>query len=157
MHDQPFDAESDFTRKHVQRLLSDYTIAYSRGDHGNEYFISSKQTQKRISYALKLIYYSPENRLHVSKFCPMLFRQPDSKNLSAACFYLLIHHFASNYPTDGIRGISLKTDQRTFEKFYARLKEFDFYIYKEGLGDTVEIHSNYTPRPADTSMIEERL
>ena len=149
--------ENEFIQNNVQRLLNHYTLSYCPEHSGTEYFIFTKQTKRKISYALKLAYYHPTNRLHVAKFCPMLARQPDSKYLSAACFYLLIQHFIQTYQLDGIYGISLKTDKKTFETFYARLKGFNFHIHKEGRGNIVEIHSDYTPLPLDTRTIAKQV
>jgi hypothetical protein len=157
MNAMPKINEIKFIQMQIRRLLNHYTLSYCRKDLGTEYFINSKQPQRKISYALKLSYYQPSNRLYVAKFCPMLSRQADSKYLSAACFYLLIHHYIQTYRLDGIYGISLKTDKRTFETFYARLKGFNFRIYKEGSGNTVEIHSDYIPVSIDTSMITKHL
>lgn len=153
----PAKDEIKFIQKHIQRLLNHYTLSYCRKDNYTEYFITNKQTNRRISYALKLSYYHPTNRLHVAKFCPMLSQQPDSKYLSAACFYLLIHHFIQTYQLGGIYGVSLKTDKKTFETFYARLKGFNFHIHKQGLGKIVEIHSDYMPVSVDTSRVAKLL
>jgi hypothetical protein len=50
-----------------------------------------------------------------------LFKQIDSKYLSAACFYLLTHHFGNVFHLDKTYNIFLETIPATYDRFFSKL------------------------------------
>jgi len=118
-----------------------------------EYFITSRRTGRRVSYAIVFWHDRESGCLHISKYFPELARRENSKYLSAACFFLLVHHFSQQKASSACCRISLKTKSRIFNVFYGRLKDFRFKIWQNRGGETVELRSGYTPMPVDTTMI----
>jgi hypothetical protein len=149
--------ESDFIRTNVALLLQRFAVFYYREDFCIEYFIKSLDSTETISYSLVFSYRPPAQDLHVSRFHPELYRQPNSKYLSAACFYLIIHHCADAFSLDDTCHISLETVPMIYESFYRRLRDFDFQIDKYGLGDVVKLASAMIRLQVDTSMIKKHI
>jgi hypothetical protein len=137
----------------VPRFLSRFLLSYHREDTCIEYFIKNTDSSETLSQALILSYNASMRDLHVSRFHPELFRQTNSKYMSAACFYLLIHHCAVTYFLDNACHISLETTPDIYDAFYGRLKDFNFHIHKHGLGKVVELMSDFRPLGVDVSMI----
>jgi len=146
---------SDFIRTQVAHLLRRFAISYRRTGDTIEYFITSRRTGHRVSYAIVFLQDRDAHCLHISKFFPELIRRENSKYLSAACFFLLVQHFAQHATPDVDHQISLKAQSRIFDAFYSRLKDFEFEIWKDRGGETVEYRSGYTPLAVDTAMIRE--
>ena len=148
--------QSPFVEENASRLLSRYVLSYYREDNCIEYFITDRNTNEQISYAIVFCLNRDSKKIHVSKFCPELYKQIEPKYLSAACFYLLIHHFASIYHLGADCTISLETRRATYKAFFSRLK--DFNLRRRGLKcfDTAEVLGAYPSLDLDTSMIEKR-
>jgi len=142
-----------FIRGQIERLLRRFVISYSRTGDTMEYFLTSLRTGHQVSYAIVFWHDRDTDCLHISKYFPELIRREDSKYLSAACFFLLVHHFSQHMASRTCRRISLKTKSQIFHAFYARLQDFQFKVWKDRGGDTVELRSDYAPRPMDTTMI----
>jgi hypothetical protein len=143
-------------KENVARLLSRYQLFYYREDQCVEYFILDRRTKKQISYAIVFSLNTRSKQIHVSRFCPELYKQIESKYLSAACFYLLISHFGSIYHVDKGYNIHLETRPETYERFFSRLK--DFCLDNKGLKlcETVEVCGEYPLHEVDTSMIHRK-
>lgn len=148
---------SAFMQRNIPQLLTRFAISFCREDLCVEYFINRVGTGEPISYALVLSLDNPSHCVHVSRFHPELFREQSSRYLSAALFYLMIHHFAQCYGLDDSFTISLETRQNVFSKFYGRLDDFSFRIHSAGVGETVDLRSKLLPLGIDTSMITERV
>jgi hypothetical protein len=147
---------SAFMQQHIPLLLARFAISFCREDLCIEYFIT-RRTGEPISYALVLSLDIPARSVHVSRFHPELYREQSSRYLSAALFYLMIHHFAQCFGLDDSFTISLETRQGVFSEFYGRLDDFSFRIHSAGVGETVDLRSELLPLQIDTSMITERL
>ncbi len=148
-------AESLFMRKNVPLLLDRFDISCALEGACAEYFIEDKASHQQLSKAIIFSLNRFSHKIHVNRFYPELFRQENSRYLSAACFYLLIHHFAHALHVEKSYSIFLQTQPRICEEFYARLRDFDFHVVNFDLGDVVNVTSTYMPLPVDTSMIHE--
>lgn len=148
--------ESHFAKENVTRLLSRYELAYYKEDKCIEYFITDKTTNEQISYAIVFSLNRNSRELHVSRFCPELYKQVESKYLSAACFYLLIHHFGHIYHLSKDYSISLETLPATYRAFFSRLKDFDLRMKGVKYSKTAEVLGEYPLINVDTSMIAKK-
>ena len=149
--------ESPFIRRNLDLLLRRFALTYNREDFCLEYFILRQNSREIISHSLVFSYNPAIRDLHVSRFHPCLYVETDSKYLSAACFYLLIHHCANMFFLDDSCRISLETVPQIYETFYHRLKDFSFAIGNRGLGNVVGLVSAITRSGVDTSMIEKHV
>jgi hypothetical protein len=148
--------ESAFMTHQVPLLLQRFEISCCSEGFCSEYFIRDRRSAAEISYALILCLNQFSHRIHVSKFHPELHKQPNAHYLSAACFYLLVHHFAQHYGVTSAYTIFLQTRPAIFEHFYALLRDFDFHVQAHGLGDNVDVSSCYRPCRVKTEMIVEK-
>jgi len=148
--------ESHFATENVPRLLSRYELSYYQEDNCIEYFIVDKNTHEQISYAIIFSLNRDSKELHVSRFCPELHKQIDAKYLSAACFYILIHHFGNIYHLSKDYSITLETRGATYKAFFSRLKDFDFLDQGLRLFKTAAIMGEYPEIDVNTSMIEKK-
>jgi hypothetical protein len=149
--------ESRFMRRNVPRLLHRYDISYFKEENCVEYFIANKATTTQISYAIVLSLNENAREIHVSRFYPEFYKHRNTRFLSAACFYLVIHHFAHVYHLAGDYSISLDTRPATYDRFFSRLKDFDFHIANTKFCQTAELLSKYLPVDVNTSMISEKI
>jgi hypothetical protein len=149
-------SESSFMRINIGILLSRYDFSFCREDRCMEYFIKDKEKLEDVSKALIMSLDLFKKNIHVAKFCPELYKQLRSKYMSAACFYLLVHHFGQYFHLDKTYHIDLETTPCVFHEFYEKLKDFHLHITTFGLGNTVNVLSDYTPVELDISLIHER-
>jgi len=143
--------------KNIPLFFERFGLSYYIEDSCIEYFISNLFSSETISSALIISYNSQNKDLHVSRFYPELYMLPDSKYLSAACFYLLIQHCAGVFALDDKCHISLETVKEVSDSFYRRLGDFDFRVSKNGIGNVVELASGIIITAVDTSMIKVRI
>lgn len=143
-------------KENVSRLLSRYELRYYQECDCIEYFITNKETGEEISYSIVLSLNTHSKEIHISRFCPELYKEIDSKYLSAACFYLLIHHFGDIYHLDDRYRISLETRPATYYRFFSRLKDFDLLNAGLRLCETIAVVGEYPPLDVNTSMIEKK-
>jgi hypothetical protein len=148
-------SESPFMLTNVPRFLSQFTLSYLKEGSCIEYFINRRSRPEPVSSALILSFNPGAKDLHVSRFYPELYRESGTKYMSAACFYLLIHHCAECYSLDNSCHISLETVPRVSECFYRKLIDFNFHVIKHGLGNVVELVSDLIRLPVNTRMIRE--
>jgi hypothetical protein len=141
----------------VPLFLKRFTLSYFKEGACIEYFINDRSTRETISFALIFSCDPVTRNLHVSRFYPEIYLQPDSQYLSAACFYLLIHHCAAVYALDAACRITLETVPTISSSFYRRLKDFNFRESSRGLGNVVYLTSDINRLPIDTSMIRQQL
>lgn len=143
--------------KNISLFFKRFSLSYYREGSCIEYFINKRYTTDTISSALILSYNSLRKDLHVSRFNPELYLLPNSKYLSATCFYLLIHHCVDVFTLDGSCHISLETVQNISDSFYMKLGDFNFIVSKHGVGNVVELDSRIIKSTVDTSMIREHI
>ncbi len=149
--------ESIFMLKNIPLFFERFCLSYYREGSCIEYFISNLFSSETISSAL-IISYNPQNKnLHVSRFYPELYLLPNTKYLSAACFYLLIQHCTRIFTLDDKCHISLETVQNVSDRFYRKLGDFNFFVSKNGIGNVVELVSEVNRSTMDTSMISAHI
>ena len=119
---------SVFLSTHIPLLLKRYEIHYIVDDTCVEYFIHDADRHELVSKNLIISFASFTNGLYVSKFYPELYKQLNCKYLSAACFYIIIHHAAQYFHLKDRCVVQLETENSVFDSFYEKLKEFDFSI-----------------------------
>lgn len=145
--------ESIFMHRNIALFLERFDLSYYREDGCIEYFLRSPLSSETISTALIICYNPSSKDLHVSRFYPEIYQLPDSKYLSAACFYLMVQHCAGLLHLDETCHISLETVGRVSDRFYRRLGDFDFHVHRRMIGDVVELTSGIIVTTVDTSMI----
>lgn len=144
-----------FMETQVKRLLSRFCLSYSREDTCIEYFLKHTEKQSLVSLNLVLSHDRFARGLYVSKFYPQLFLEQDHRFLSAACFYLMIHHGVGVFGLADHCRVSLETDAAVFDEFYSRLPEFHFRIAYQRPCRRVCLYGSYDRLPIDTTAIEE--
>lgn len=152
---QALKEESAFMHRNIPLLLNRFTLSYFKEDCCIEYFINNKNTGELISSSLVFAYNPATRDMHISRFHPELIEQPDSKYMSAACFYIFVHHCAECYQMNNSCHISLETVPKINDGFYKKLLDFNFHISKNGLGNVVELVSDIERTDVDTAMIKE--
>lgn len=147
--------ESEFMHLNIPLFFGRFAISYFQEGSCIEYFINRRASDAIVSSALILCYNSHKKDLHVSRFYPELYTQSASKYLSAVCFYLLIHHCGSIFSLDYTCHISLETVQKISDRFYRKLRDFNFMVSKyHRAGDAVELVSDFMLSTVDTSEIK---
>ena len=154
---QDLRSESAFMLTNVALLLQRFALSYFKEGLCIEYFIHNRFSSETISHSLVFSFNPQAKDLHVSRFYPELYLQSNPKYLSAACFYLLVHHFANAYSLDNACHISLETVPTVSDTFYKKLKDFNFRVNKLDLGNVVALVSDMIRIPVDTHMIEEHI
>ena len=148
--------ESEFMKRNVPRLLDRFDISYFKEANCIEYFITDKGTAVEISFMIVLSLDTISREIHVSRFYPELYKKLRSKYLSAACFYLLIHHFCNLFRLGDGYSITLETRLATFDLFFSKLRDFHLKNMGLKLCETVAVAGDYHPLDVDTSVIKER-
>jgi len=146
--------ESEFLKENILVLLGRYDLFFCKGKDCIEYFVVDKHTHEQISYDVILCLDRPARRLIVRRFCPELYKQADCHYLSAACFYILIHHFAHQYDLPKDYGICLETRRETYREFFSLLSDFHLKVKAVKLGVAVEVCGDYPDIDIDTSMLQ---
>ncbi len=136
-------ANNDFLSQQIPKLNNRYILTFSRDDTCMEYFLCDRQTGKQISKALIVSHEVFSDSLYVSRFYPELYRQINCKYLSAACFYLMVHHAAGVFHLLNQCRVNLETDKLVFSQFYSRLRDFHFYIRYARPADKVYLTGSY--------------
>lgn len=147
--------EPSFIESNIRIFLGRYDISFYREDRCIEYFIMDQKTGEYISKNLVISLDIHKKNIHIAKFYPELYKQFNSKYMSASCFYLLVHHFGRQYNLDETYHIDLETTPEVFHEFYEKLKDFHLHITTFGLGNTVNVLSDYEPVQLDTSPIHQ--
>nr|WP_319394377.1 hypothetical protein [uncultured Desulfobacter sp.] len=139
----PIIENNTFLNQQIPKLNNRYLLTFSRDDTCMEYFLCSRQTGKQISKTLIVSHEAFSGSLYVSRFYPELYKEINCKYLSAACFYLLIHHAAGAFQLQNKCRVNLETDKEVFSQFYSRLQDFHFYIRYARPADKVYLTGNY--------------
>lgn len=110
-----------FLNQQIPKLNNRFLLTCSRNDTCIEYFLCSKDTGQQISKTLIVSHEVFSGSIYVSRFYPELYRQINCKYLSAACFYLMVHHTVSTFKLLDKCRVNLETDKSVFSRFYERL------------------------------------
>ena len=148
---------SDFAKETLPVLLSRFDFLFFQENTCVEYFIRKKGSKKEISQALVFSLNTTSKQINVSRFYPELHKQTGCKYLSAACFYLLAHHFASIYHLPKDYPICLETQLATFRQFYSKLKDFYLRVEWVELCKTAHVCGKYPGLKIDISHIKEKV
>jgi|GEM_PF-671648 len=154
---QAIQSESDFMFKYIPVFLQRFGMEYYKEDFCIEFFVNERLSGSTISSSIVLSYNPSRDDLHVSRFHPELYMEPDSKYMSAVCFYLIIQHSSDLFSVHNACHISLETVPLVCDGFYKKLRDFNFHVNKYGLGNVVELESNICKYATDTSMIIEHI
>jgi hypothetical protein len=145
-----------FMEIQVKRLLERYFLTCAQEDTCLEYFLWDVKTRHLVSLNLILSHDRFARGIYVSKFYPRLFLERDPRFLSAACFYLMIHHSAGIFGLSDHCRVSLETDNDVFEEFYSRLADFHFRIAHYRPGTHVCLNGIYHCLPIDRKIVTEK-
>jgi len=145
---------SEFLRENIPILLDRYDLSYCKGKDCIEYFVIDKHTHEQISYDVILCLDRPAKRLIVRRFCPELYKQVECHYLSAACFYILIHHFAHEYHLPKDYCVCLETRREVYKNFFSLLSDFHLEVKKVKFGKSVEVCGDYPDIDIDTTMFK---
>nr|WP_320014745.1 hypothetical protein [uncultured Desulfobacter sp.] len=135
--------ENNFLNQQIPRLNNRFLLTFSRDDTCMEYFLCNRHTGKQISKTLIVSHEIFSGSLYVSRFYPELYRQINCKYLSAACFYLMVHHAVNAFQLLDKCRVNLETDKAVFLQFYSRLPDFNFHIQYARPADKVCLTGNY--------------
>ena len=135
--------KSNFLNQQIPKLNDRYSLTFSRDDTCMEYFLCDRQTGNQISKTLIVSHEVFSGSLYVSRFYPELYRQLNCKYLSAACFYLMVHHAAGVFQLLNQCRVNLETDKSVFFQFYSKLQDFHFYIKYARPADKVYLTGSY--------------
>ncbi len=121
----------------IPLLEERFELSYFQDASCIEYFLDSRGAHEPVSQNLILSHDVRTHGIYVSKFYPELYRQVSSKYLSAVCFYLMVYHAVHLFHLKDECRVWLETDQEVFDRFYAKLREFDFHVCRHRVGERV--------------------
>lgn len=147
--------KSAFMQQVLPLFTSRYTLRYAAEGDCIEYFLEDNATREEISQNLMLSLNRFAGRMEIIRFYPELNRQPDSKYFSAACFYLLVHHFGRLFALNSQHRIFVRTRPEIYTRFYQSLKDFSFRPQFQ-IANTIDLVSPYVKMDVDTSGIREK-
>ena len=147
---------STFMLSHIPEFLDRFGINFTIDGPQLEYFVYEKKSGLDISCSMTLGLEAPRGQIRVMTFYPGICMQQGARYLSSVCFFLVMHHFAAFHHLGSDGHILINTRQGIFDSFYARLKDFHFYIQRGGEEDRIDIASPFLPILTDTTMIVER-
>jgi hypothetical protein len=142
---------------HFTDFFNNFGISFSIDGPQLEYFVFMKETGIDISCSLTLGFDDPPGGIDVMTFYPGLNLHPNTRYLSAVCFFMVMQHFA-NFHHIGVNcRIHLNTCRDVFDSFYSLLGDFDFHVMLGGAaGNMINIESQFLPLNIDTSMFDLR-
>lgn len=146
-------ADTAFLSTHIPLLEDRFVLSYFQDGTCVEYFLDARDTGRHVSQNLILSQDDRSRGLYVSKFYPQLFLETAPKYLSAACFYLVVHHAVHLFHMKSECMVWLETDTRVFEDFYVKLKEFEFSIFRSRVGERVCLHGIFHDLPVHVKNI----
>lgn len=139
----------------VKRLLTRYFLTCTREDTCMEYFLWDVKTRGLVSLNLILSHDQFSNGIYISKFYPQLFMECQPRFLSAACFFLMVHHSAGVFCLADHCRISLETEEKVFDDFYSRLIDFHFTITRHRPAGRVCLNGSYPCLPIARKIMNE--
>lgn len=149
----PGEGESCFLMAHIPSLLKRFSLSYEKDSSCLEYFLYNKDRSTQISRTLILSHEVFSGSLYISKFYPEIYKELNCKYLSAACFYMLVHHAVKTFHLLDNCCVTLETEASVFEIFYSRLDDFDFRIRYNRPCDRVCLKGRYHSFPFSSDMI----
>lgn len=136
-------------------LLERYSLSCMADGDCMGYWLTDKTRGVEISQNLMLSRNRFARRIEIIRFYPELYKQPDTKYFSAACFYLLVHHFAGFHRIGSDYKVFVRTRPEIFARFYKSLGDFHFRPQSQ-IANTIDILAGFRPASADTSMVVEK-
>ncbi len=146
---------SAFMQQVLPLLLERYCLSCMADGDCMEYWLTDRTHCVEISQNLMLSRNRFARRIEIIRFYPELHKQPNTKYFSAACFYLLVHHFAGFHGIAGDHKVFVRTQPEIFARFYQSLGDFDFRPQSQ-LANTIDILADFRPSGVDTSMVVEK-
>ncbi|WP_022665883.1 hypothetical protein [Desulfospira joergensenii] len=144
---------SPFLTRQIPILLSRFSISFEQELSCLEYFLSTPKDPRPFSRSLVVSHETFSDSLYVSKFYPEIYKELNCKYLSAACFYMIIHHAVSMFHLPDRCRVNLETDTGVFQKFYSRLNDFNFKICYTRPAEKVYLRGNYCETEFKVNMI----
>lgn len=144
---------TSFLEKVIPELMDRFVIDYSMDTTCMEYYLHTRDRKMLISKSMIISHSLCSNSVYVSKFYPEIYRELNCKYLSAACFYMIIHHAADHFHLNDGCLVNLESETAVFERFYSRLREFDFRIKYHRPTDRVSAEGRYMRLPFDITAI----
>ncbi len=135
--------ENTFLTRQMPRLLDRFSLFFEQDETCIEYALCLRQTGKQVSRSLILSHEIFSGSIYVSRFYPELYRELSCKYLSAACFYMLVHHAAEQFHLKDNCRVNLETDTEVFQRFYAKLNDFQFKIQCARPAERVYLRGSY--------------
>ena len=143
---------SDFMQQVLPQFLARYQVSYRAEGDCIEYFLTETASGEEISQNLMLSLNRFAGQIEIIRFYPELNKQPDTKYFSAACFCLLVHHFADYFDVSSRHKIFVRTQPEIFTRFYKALSDFNFRP-RTRIANTIDLLSDFTRTDVDTSVI----
>lgn len=142
-----------FMEIHAPAFFQRFSLSYKNDGASIEYFLYSKKKKHKISTGLIVSHDVSSNSMNVSKFYPEIYKESIPKYMSAACFFLMMHHAAGVFGIHSDCNISIETKHLVFESFYQRLKDFDFVVHRHHVSKDCNVRGCYHDFPVETAMI----
>ncbi len=142
-----------FLSAQIPQLLKDYSICFDMEDTCIEYYIVSRDHHLLISRQLTISHEIFSGNIFVSKFYPEICQRLNSKYLSAACFYLIVHHAVRQFKLPDHCCVNLETEISIFDNFYSRLNDFNFKVFYHRPAQRVYLRGVYNKYPFQTNTI----
>ena len=152
----PTSSRPVFIARHAPELLRRFTLSYRHAFSCVDYYVDDIQSGQRISKEILFSLDRRNNRIVVARFYPEIFKQTNSKYLSATCFFLMIHHFSQALALPVQSTIYLCAKPLVFSSFYAKLNNFAFHVDGSKTDTYLDVVSAFDRLSVDTSMIVER-
>ena len=148
---------SCFAEKNITVMLRRFDFFYFQEDRCIEYFVKKRSSREQISRTVIFSFNQTSKQINVAKFYPELYKQFQCKYLSAACFYLLTHHFAGIYHLPKGCPICLETRPETYKDFFSKLKDFCLRVEGIELCKTAKVCGKYPDLDLDISRVKKKL
>jgi hypothetical protein len=145
--------KSTFIDQHLALLTRRFSISYRHEFGCIDYYIDDIRSHTRVSEDILFTEDRLKNRIVISRFYPQLYKQTESKYLSAISFYLMVHHFMGINAIPTGCDIYLSAKPAVFQNFYRKLQDFNFQIQGHRTGDYLDVTSPFETATIDTSMI----
>ncbi|ACN15470.1 hypothetical protein HRM2_23750 [Desulforapulum autotrophicum HRM2] len=146
--------KNNFMLTHIPELLERFSLSYEASDDTcMGYFLYSKENSTTISRNLIVSHSVFSKSLYVSKFYPEIYREINSRYLSAACFYLIAHHAIQRFHLADNCWVNLETEDTVYDSFYSRLNDFDFKIQYHRPANRSYVRGRYHQISLGTEMI----
>jgi hypothetical protein len=110
----------------IKKLTSRYSIVCSTGN--NKYAVYNKSTKKKISRTIQIRHFEDKQKVTVMQFFPDFQKEKDKDGLSAALFYLIVHHYYKQNNIKVDADVEVSGFLRKSKKFYLSLRDFGFSI-----------------------------